>query len=362
MRQILCILVCVGALFGAQPYKILGLVPFGDWNLKIVFDRDISALKLDEKKLQDGRVFVDIESILIVPKKSFAFKDNSIINVAQNTPQIVRIVIKPTKTYRLHKDAHNLYVRLGESTPPKSQTPATTESSTLAPAPSLSTKKKIVIDPGHGGKDCGAMGVAKVCEKQIVLEVAKYLQAELKKRGYITYMTRERDIFIDLIERTKFANDKGADLFVSIHANSIPVGRKSPSGIETYFLSTNRSQKALKVAEAENIGDIATMNYFSKQTFLHTINNHRLIASSKLAVDIQAGMVDSVRKKHKNIIDGGVKDGPFWVLAGALMPSVLIEIGYVSHQSEGKLLTTKDYQKLLATGIADGIEDYLDKN
>ena len=305
MRQILCILVCVGALFGAQPYKILGLVPFGDWNLKIVFDRDISALKLDEKKLQDGRVFVDIESILIVPKKSFAFKDNSIINVAQNTPQIVRIVIKPTKTYRLHKDAHNLYVRLGGSTPPKPQTPATTESSTLAPTPNLSTKKKIVIDPGHGGKDCGAMGVAKVCEKQIVLEVAKYLQAELKKRGYITYMTRERDTFIDLIERTKFANDKGADLFVSIHANSIPVGRKSPSGIETYFLSTNRSQKALKVAEAENIGDIATMNYFSKQTFLHTINNHRLIASSKLAVDIQAGMVDSVRRKHKNIIDVG---------------------------------------------------------
>lgn len=358
MRKVLCILVCLGALFGAEPYKILGLVPFGDQNLKVVFNQDISTLKLDEKKLQDGRVFVDIESILVVPKKSFIFKDNSIINVAQNTPKIVRIVIKPTKNYRMHKEAHNLYIRMGEakaSPPPASEPPATTTSVSSA-------KKKIVIDPGHGGKDCGAIGVAKVCEKEIVLEVAKYLQAELKKRGYITYMTRDSDRFIDLIERTKFANDKGADLFISIHANSIPVGRKSPSGIETYFLSTNRSQKALKVAEAENIGDIATMNYFSKQTFLHTINNHRLIASSKLAVDIQAGMVDSVRTKYKHIIDGGVKDGPFWVLAGALMPSVLIEIGYVSHQNEGKLLTTKDYQKLLAFGIADGIEDYLDKN
>lgn len=357
MRAILCVLGLLGALFGAQPHKILGLVPFGDQNLKIIFDKDISTLKLDEKKLQDGRVFVDIESILIVPKKSFAFKDNSIINVAQNTPQIVRIVIKPTKNYRLYKEAQNLYIRMGESS---SITPPATVSRPTSPTPT--TKKKIVIDPGHGGKDCGAMGVVKVCEKEIVLEVAKYLQAELKNRGYITYMTRDSDKFIDLIDRTKFANDKGADLFISIHANSIPVGRKSPSGIETYFLSTNRSQKALKVAEAENIGDIATMNYFSKQTFLHTINNHRLIASSKLAVDIQAGMVDSVRKKYKNIVDGGVKDGPFWVLAGALMPSVLIEIGYVSHQSEGKLLTTKDYQKLLATGIADGIEDYLEKN
>ena len=104
------------------------------------------------------------------------------------------------------------------------------------------------------------------------------------------------------------------------------------------------------------------MNYFSKQTFLHTINNHRLIASSKLAIDIQAGMVDSVRTKYKNIVDGGVKDGPFWVLAGALMPSVLIEIGYVSHANEGRLLINKEYQKLLALGIADGIEDYLEKN
>ncbi|HIV49749.1 N-acetylmuramoyl-L-alanine amidase [uncultured Helicobacter sp.] len=355
MRKILCVLVCLGALFGAQPYKILGLVPFGDHNLKIVFNQDIATLKLDEKKLQDGRVFVDIESILAVPKKSFAFKDNSIINVAQNTPKIVRIVLKPTKDYRLHKEAHNLYIRMGEAT---SALPAL-ETQAI---PTSTTKKKIVIDPGHGGKDCGAMGVARVCEKEIVLEVAKYLQTELKKRGYITYMTRDSDKFIDLIDRTKFANDKGADLFISIHANSIPVGRKSPSGIETYFLSTNRSQKALKVAEAENIGDIATMNYFSKQTFLHTINNHRLIASSKLAVDIQSGMVDSVRKKYKNIVDGGVKDGPFWVLAGALMPSVLIEIGYVSHQNEGKLLTTSEYQKLLANGIADGIEDYLDKN
>lgn len=361
MQKILCIVVFLSTFISAQTYKILGLVPFGDYNLKIVFDQDISTLKIDEKKLQDGRIFVDLESILVVPKKSFIFKNNATINVAQNTPSIVRIVIKPTKTYRLIKEAKNLYINMNESS---SQTNTTT---TITPPISAATtasatKKKIVIDPGHGGKDCGAIGVAKVCEKVIVLEVAKYLQAELKKRGYSTYMTRDNDRFIDLIDRTKFANDKGADLFVSIHANSIPVGKKSPSGIETYFLSTNRSQKALKVAEAENIGDIATMNHFSKQTFLHTINNHRLIASSKLAIDIQAGMVGSVRTKYKNVIDGGVRDGPFWVLAGALMPSVLIEIGYVSHANEGRLLINKDYQKLLALGIADGIEDYLDKN
>ena len=361
MQKILCIVVFLSTFLSAQTYKILGLVPFGDYNLKIVFDQDISTLKFDEKKLQDGRVFVDLESVLVVPKKSFIFKDNSTINVAQNTPKIVRVVIKPTKSYTIAKEAQNLYIRMSESTSQMRATTTTNPATSTAPSSSV-VKKKIVIDAGHGGKDCGAMGVTKVCEKVIVLEVAKYLQAELKKRGYITHMTRESDRFIDLIDRTKFANDKGADLFISIHANSVPVGKKSPSGIETYFLSTNRSQKALKVAEAENIGDIATMNYFSKQTFLHTINNHRLIASSKLAVDIQAGMVDSVRTKYKNIVDGGVKDGPFWVLAGALMPSVLIEIGYVSHANEGRLLINKEYQKLLALGIADGIEDYLEKN
>ncbi|MGI0439550.1 N-acetylmuramoyl-L-alanine amidase family protein [Helicobacter himalayensis] len=357
------------------PYKVLSLVPFGDNHLKIVFNQDTQNLKLKESKLKDGRVFIDIEAILVVPKRSFVFRNNSIINVAQNTKEILRLVIKPNEkyTYTMQKQEQNLYIRqeLADSKPakPAKPNPPTTqsekpkqESKPTPPPKQNSIKKKIALDPGHGGKDCGAMGANKVCEKTIVLEVAKILNAELKKRGYIVYMTRNNDTFIDLIDRTKFANDKGADLFISIHANSIPVGRKSPSGIETYFLSTNRSEKALKVAEAENIGDIATMNHFSKQTFLNTINNHRLIASSKLAIDIQAGMRESVRRKYKNVVDGGVRDGPFWVLAGALMPSVLIEIGYVSHNTEGKLLTTKEYQKLLAEGIADGIDDYLDKN
>lgn len=363
------------------PYKVLSLIPFGDNNLKIVFNQDTQNLNIKESKLKDGRVFIDIEAILVVPKRSFIFKNNSTLNIAQNTKEILRLVIKPNEkyTHTLQKQEQNLYIRQelvdSKATKPAKPNPPATQSekpkqetkntSLAKPTPPVSqnnTKKKIVLDPGHGGKDCGAMGANKVCEKTIVLEVAKLLHTELKKRGYIVYMTRNNDTFIDLIDRTKFANDKGADLFISIHANSIPVGRKSPSGIETYFLSTNRSEKALKVAEAENIGDIATMNHFSKQTFLNTINNHRLIASSKLAIDIQAGMRESVRRKYKNVVDGGVRDGPFWVLAGALMPSVLIEIGYVSHNIEGKLLTTKEYQKLLAEGIADGIDDYLDKN
>ncbi|MGX2985041.1 N-acetylmuramoyl-L-alanine amidase family protein [Helicobacter sp. 23-1048] len=377
---ILSLLCCLSLAF--SEHKILNIVPFGDNNLKIVFDSEIAGLELKESKLNDGRVFVDIQSILVVGKKNFAFKDNSTATIAQNTPQIVRIVIKPTKDYALIKEKENLYVKFGvkDSKPPQAQSTQTDKNTkespskeslakeTLEPKPqtnstSSSKKKKVIaIDPGHGGKDCGAMGVAKVCEKVIVLEVAKVLSTELKKRGYNVFMTRDKDTFIDLIKRTQLANDKNADLFVSIHANSIPKGKKSPSGIETYFLSNNRSERSLKVVEAENIGDIEITNYFSKQITLNIINTHRLIASSKLAVDIQGGMLESVRKKHKNTIDGGVRDGPFWVLAGALMPSILIEIGYVSHATEGKLLTRKDYQKLIAQGIADGIDEYFEKN
>lgn len=346
----------------SQLPRITSLIPFGDTNLKVIFNQGITNLSLNQSKLKDGRIFIDFRAVLVVPKRSFTFKNTSIINIAQNTPEVVRIVIKPSEkySYEISKQANSLYIRQTpkDSTDSKNLTKQKTQ---ISP-PQKPIKKIIVLDPGHGGKDCGAIGVNKVCEKTIVLDVAKALDVELKRRGYSVFMTRNNDSFIDLIDRTKFANDKNADLFISIHANSVPVGRKSPSGIETYFLSTNRSERALKVAETENIGDLATMNYFSKHTFLNAINNHRLIASSKLAIDIQAGMIESVRRKHKNIVDGGVRDGPFWVLAGALMPSVLIELGYVSHKNEGKLLTDKEYQRLLAIGIADGIDDYLEKN
>ncbi|MGL2484416.1 N-acetylmuramoyl-L-alanine amidase family protein [Helicobacter pylori] len=223
--------------------------------------------------------------------------------------------------------------------------------------------KKIVLDAGHGGKDCGAMSANLVCEKDIVLEVVKFLHKELKKRGYSVLLTRDKDVYIDLVARTELANKKSADLFISVHANSIPKHSTSNAhGIETYFLSTARSERARKVAEQENKDDVNLMDYFSKSLFLNSLNTQRLIVSNKLAIDVQYGMLQSIRKNYPDVVDGGVREGPFWVLAGALMPSILIEIGYNSHAIESKRIQSKPYQKILAKGIADGIDSFFSKN
>ncbi|EPZ70026.1 N-acetylmuramoyl-L-alanine amidase [Helicobacter pylori UM038] len=223
--------------------------------------------------------------------------------------------------------------------------------------------KKIVLDAGHGGKDCGAMSANLVCEKDIVLEVVKFLHKELKKRGYSVLLTRDKDIYIDLVARTELANKKGADLFISVHANSIPKRSTSNAhGIETYFLSTARSERARKVAEQENKDNVNLMDYFSKSLLLNSLNTQRLIVSNKLAIDVQYGMLQSIRKNYPDVVDGGVREGPFWVLAGALMPSILIEIGYNSHAIESKRIQSKPYQKILAKGIADGIDSFFSKN
>lgn len=159
------------------------------------------------------------------------------------------------------------------------------------------------------------------------------------------------------------ANDKKSDLFISIHANSIADKSKTDKiyGIETYFLSPARSERSKNAAAIENKSDIEEMNYFSKQTFLNFLNREKIISSNKLAIDIQGGILSSIPKNYLKK-DGGVKEAPFWVLVGALMPAVLIEIGYISHPIEGKNIADSKYQDFLVNGIVNGIENYFIKN
>ena len=226
----------------------------------------------------------------------------------------------------------------------------------------FSRNKTIVIDPGHGGTDPGAVN-GKLQEKTAVLGVAKKLGEILKSRGYKVYFTRSTDVFINLRSRTKFANDKMADLFVSIHANAAPnaVKAKSMHGIETFFLSPARSERSKNAAALENKSDIEEMNYFSQQTFLNVLNREKIIASNKLGIDIQKEILASARKVYA-ASDGSVREAPFWVLVGALMPAVLVEIGYITHPVEGEKLFDEAYQKALANGIANGIDGYFAKN
>ena len=223
--------------------------------------------------------------------------------------------------------------------------------------------RTIVIDAGHGAHDAGAVGPGKRYEKIVTLKVAKNLYNILKQRGHKVYLTRYKDQFIKVNHRTILANDKNADIFISIHANSVPKSKANEiQGIETFFLSPARSERAKRVAAKENSADVSNMSDSTKSAFLESLNRPRITASHKLAIDVQAGLLQSVRKEYKDITDSGVREGPFWVLVGAQMPSILIELGYISHPVESKRLYSKDYQELLANGIANGVSSYFSKN
>lgn len=226
-----------------------------------------------------------------------------------------------------------------------------------------STKGKlIVIDPGHGGSDSGAVGNG-LKEKNVVLATSKKLGALLQKRGYRVLYTRSTDVFINLRSRTAFAAKKNADMFISIHANAAPNASSAlkMSGVETFFLSPARSERSKNAAALENRGDLEDMNTFSKQTFLNFLNREKIISSNKLAIDIQSYMLSSVKKSFSSR-DGGVREAPFWVLVGATMPAVLVEMGYITHLQEGKNLGKSAYQDRIAQGIANGVDAYFQKN
>ena len=223
--------------------------------------------------------------------------------------------------------------------------------------------KIIVIDAGHGADDVGAVGPNKRYEKIVNLNVTKYLAALLKQRGYTVYLTRNNDTFIKVMDRTILANEKNADLFISVHTNAVPKEKANEvDGVETFFLSPARSERAKRVAELENKTDIREMSNSSKDVFLESLNRPRITASHKFAIDVQAGILQSTRSKYKDVKDSGVREGPFWVLVGAQMPSILVELGYISHPTESKRLYDKDYQQLLANGIANGVDSYFSKN
>ena len=224
--------------------------------------------------------------------------------------------------------------------------------------------RTVVLDAGHGGKDSGAIGSGnKMYEKYAVFKVTKYLETVLKERGYKVYLTRNSDRFIKVRNRTVLANDKKADIFISIHANAAHKSKIDElEGIETFFLSPARSERAKRVAALENQSDISSMSGSTKKAFLESLNRPRITASHKLSIDIQRNMLYETRLLHKDVVDSGVREGPFWVLVGAQMPSVLIEIGYITHKKEGKRLFQKKYQEALAVGIANGVDSYFAKN
>lgn len=223
--------------------------------------------------------------------------------------------------------------------------------------------KVIVIDAGHGGKDPGAVGPNGEKEKEAVYDISRYLYAILKARGYKVYFTRDDDTFIELRDRTAFANKKDAKIFVSIHANAAPgEAAKRARGIETYFLSPAKDEKAKRVASLENGNDMSDMDSSGKNVFLDVFNRGKIMLSHKLAIDVQRATKYQASSMYDDILDGGVREAPFWVLVGAQSAAILVEVGYISHPQESQRLFLSSYQQKLAMGIADGINSYFQNN
>lgn len=344
-----------------DPLHKLESVVWDEGKLLLKFDRELSSGQINyftlHNKSKKNYVYVfDIKTSMLLKAYNLNRAKVNEIKLAQFDPKTIRLVIENSSEILLshNVDSKTLEV-LFES---KSKASPKEEQVVYKPAKQRGDKT-IVIDPGHGGEDPGAIGYNKYKEKTIVLDVSKELEKILKSRGYRVHMTRSGDRFIKLRERTKFANDKSANIFVSIHANAVEEkNANNIQGIECFFLSPSRSQRAKDAAAAENSADISDMNIYGKDSYLNLLNHHNILASNKLAIDLQRGMLAEVNKKYKGVNDNGVKEGPFWVLVGAQMPSVLVEVGFLSHPQEGKRLGEDPYQKALAKGLADGIERY----
>ena len=218
----------------------------------------------------------------------------------------------------------------------------------------------IVVDPGHGGKDSGALGGSgRYMEKTVVLKIAQKVRTHLKALGFRVYMTRNSNRFVKLGVRTRYANRKHADAFVSIHANAVAGKRKySAEGIETYFLQVSRSARSKRVAARENSVVLHAKDRISKNVILNLMTGPKIVMSNKMAIDVQRGMLRNLRRKFHGIKDNGVRPAPFWVLVGAQMPAVLVETGYITHPKEKKRLYSSLYQDRIAKGIAEGISNY----
>jgi N-acetylmuramoyl-L-alanine amidase len=232
--------------------------------------------------------------------------------------------------------------------------------------PEITTiKRRIVIDPGHGGHDPGAVGPRKLYEKNVVLDIAMKLKKILAENPLNdVFLTRETDIFIPLEERTAIANKKNADLFVSIHANASP--RRAARGIETYLLNWTNDEEALRVAARENAISLKKMREMNRQ--MDTVNvitddllrQNKRDESVKLANYIQKSMVSTLNNDSKKyVVDLGVKQALFYVLFGARMPSVLVEVSFISNPEEEKLLSKDSYRMQIAKAIAAGLDTYV---
>lgn len=223
---------------------------------------------------------------------------------------------------------------------------------------------RIVIDPGHGGAQDGAVAPHGRFEKDLCLSIAKKVARRLRRGLHAkVYLTRTRDVTEQLSQRVAFANRLHPDLFISIHANSMPTRalRAKTRGVETYFLSASASgAEARSTADRENAGEGRARASSGRSTLAFILADLRRSEahkeSSHLAYDVQRAMI---RRLHA--VDRGVQQAPFYVLTGVTAPAILVEVGFISQPSEAKKLFSSGYQTRIAAAVTSGVRRFLEE-
>jgi len=314
------------------------------------------------------RLYVDLTGSQLSKnlKKAIPISDGLLqrIRSAQFAPGVVRVVLDTLSLsdYKVFNLASPFRIVIDvKGTEKAPQAPPTQLVHIPANAPSLAQQlglgiKRVVLDPGHGGKDPGAIGVGGMREKDIVLMVAKKVARKITTElGIEVLLTRKRDVYLRLEERTAIANTKQGDLFISIHANSAESSKAK--GIETYYLDLAATEGEMKIAAKENA--TSAQKICDLQNILSSLmNNSKKNESAHLAGLVQTNLYKGLSKNYRDIRNHGVKTAPFVVLVGAQMPSILTEIAFISNPTEAKRLLNDQYLEAIANNITNGIVDY----
>ena len=345
-----------------------------DANRETSYDHHL--LKKDPSINKPQRLYVDLKESRLGKniKKRIPINDDLLkdARAGQFTRDSVRVVvdIKSFKTYKIFslKDPFRIVIdvwgAVAEKKPTRQKPYVTLKKNGRLPASALAKQlalgiSRIIIDPGHGGRDYGAPGYLKgVHEKDVALQISRRLAKKIRQELECqVFMTRSSDSYLTLEERTAIANTKNADLFISIHTNSHRDRRAS--GIETYFLNLATDDEAIRVAAIENA--TSTKNISDLQNILYDlVQNAKINESSRLAGHVQGSMIKHLkRQRYSRINDKGVKQAPFYVLLGAQMPAVLVETSFISNPRECKRLVNPKYQERLCEAIVDGIKQYI---
>jgi len=339
---------------------------------RLVLDLDAKAHPSKHPQLQAEGVTIEIPNATLSESAKTKLTAGRIAKpfiISQSSERSVEVSL-PVGSFERYKlftlaNPHRLVIDVVPSSerlaaPPVESTPGLGLPFPTPPQPAqprTKSFKTIVIDPGHGGKDPGARGQRGTEEKDITLKVALKLRNLLSKQpGVRVLMTRERDQFVELEDRAKFANEQEADLFVSIHVNSHP--QRSVKGIEIYHFGEAKDQRALEVAARENGTPLNSTGVGWEYLVADLLTAKKIEASLELAWTAKEAMVTNLNG-HYSLVDHGVKTAPFYVLRFTSMPSILAEIAYISNSAEEDLLRTGIFTTRVAEALMEGVNTFL---